>query len=111
MWSRVPCNPGEATSCSGKRREDRWQTFNERVDALMGDTEICDCSTGLRGTTLGIITTLSETTECLSFGNANTCLMQDVEAIDGMNVSLYRTFHDFRVDYWRSEELRNSSVW
>jgi hypothetical protein len=22
-----------------------------------------------------------------SFGNANTCLMQDVEAIDGMNVS------------------------
>jgi hypothetical protein len=41
-WSREPCNPGEAISCPN----DKWKIFNEKVSALMGEHEFCDCFRG-----------------------------------------------------------------
>jgi hypothetical protein len=44
-WSRERCNPGEALSCPGGP-SDRWKHFNEKVSALMGEHEFCDCYRG-----------------------------------------------------------------
>lgn len=41
-WSRQPCNPGEALTCTG----DKWKTFNEVVTDLLGMDSYCDCHRG-----------------------------------------------------------------